>query len=222
MSFAKGLNFYKQFWIFFIASFFGVVVEMLWCMFRFHTIESRAGLIYGPFNLVYGFGALFMTLVLNKLYSKNDRWIFLMGVLIGSVWEYACSLVQEKLFGSTSWNYVDFPLNLNGRVNLLYSIFWGILALLWVKEIYPFVSKLIEKIPNSIGKPLTWICLVFMVYNCIASAMVVYRMNYREQGVAPRTAIERVIDERYPSEKVKKIYPNMTFICDEECYKINA
>ena len=56
--FARGMNFYKLFWVFFIGCFLGVVVETLWCLAtRFHY-ESRVGLVYGPFNLVYGFGAL--------------------------------------------------------------------------------------------------------------------------------------------------------------------
>ena len=54
-SFAEGLNFYKLFWVFFIGSFLGVVIEVLFCLATQHRLESRTGLVYGPFNLVYGF-----------------------------------------------------------------------------------------------------------------------------------------------------------------------
>lgn len=53
-SFAHGLNFYKLFWIFFVGCFLGVVIETLYCLVTRHRFESRQGLIYGPFNLVYG------------------------------------------------------------------------------------------------------------------------------------------------------------------------
>lgn len=210
-SFASGLNFYKLFWIFMIGCFFGVVIETIWCVLRFHHIESRTGLVYGPFNLVYGFGAVIMTVSLFKLAGQRDLWIFLAGTVIGGVYEYICSYVQEKLLGTVSWDYTDFPLNLHGRINLLYCFFWGILALLWVRDIYPKMSILIEKIPNLYGKALTFVCLAFMIINVFMSMGVVYRMVKRQEGVPPVCAIGRYIDNAYPDERVKKIYPNMQF-----------
>lgn len=210
-SFAEGLNFYKLFWVFFIGCFLGVVLETLWCVVTRGHYESRTGLIYGPFNLVYGFGAFLMTVVLIRLSGQRDLWIFLSGALIGGIYEYLCSVVQEKMFGTVSWDYSAFPLNLNGRVNLLYCFFWGFLALLWVKDAYPKMSALIEKIPNSIGVSLTWCCLVFMVFNVIMSCCVVGRMAARHIDVAPSNAFWRYIDKHYPDERVKKVYPNMKF-----------
>ncbi|MBQ8333199.1 MAG: hypothetical protein IJX93_05440, partial [Clostridia bacterium] len=58
VSFAHGLNFYKLFWVFTIGCFIGVVIETFWCLLRYRKLESRKGLVWGPFNLVYGFGAL--------------------------------------------------------------------------------------------------------------------------------------------------------------------
>lgn len=210
-SFAYGLNFYKLFWIFMIGCFLGVVLETIWCVLRFHHIESRTGLVYGPFNLVYGFGAVIMTVSLFKLVGQRDLWIFLAGTIIGGAYEYICSFIQEKMLGTISWNYEDFPLNLNGRINLLYCFFWGILALLWVRDIYPKMSHLIEKIPNTYGKALTFACMAFMLVNTFMSAGVVYRMVKRQEGVAPKSVIGMYIDNAYPDERVKKIYPNMQF-----------
>lgn len=87
-SFAHGLNFYKLFWIFFVGCFLGVVIETLYCLVTRHHFESRQGLIYGPFNLVYGVGALAMTLGLYWLRGKRDLWVFLGGFVIGSAFEY--------------------------------------------------------------------------------------------------------------------------------------
>lgn len=66
-SFASGVNFYKVALICIAGSFAGVVVEILWCLFRNGYIESRSGLVYGPFNPVYGIGAVVMTLALYLL-----------------------------------------------------------------------------------------------------------------------------------------------------------
>ena len=55
--------------------------------------------------------------------------------------EYICSLGQEIVFGSVAWDYSSLPLNINGRVCLLYSIFWGVLGVGWVKLVMPLVDK---------------------------------------------------------------------------------
>ncbi|MBQ7931990.1 MAG: putative ABC transporter permease [Clostridia bacterium] len=211
VSFAQGLNLYKLFWIFAFGCFLGVVIETLWCIFRYHKLESRKGLVWGPFNLVYGFGALAMTLGLYPIRDCRDLLIFAAGSVIGGVFEYLCSVVQEKLTGTVSWDYRDFPLNLHGRINLLYCFFWGILALLWVKDLFPNMTSLIEKIPSSVGVPLTWLGILFFVIDSILSALVVYRMNARCSGSAKTSRYWKMIDSRYPDEKVKRIYPNMQF-----------
>ncbi len=133
--FAKGLNGYKLLLVCFIGSFFGVIIEMLWCLVSVIIemlwclvsrgyIESRAGLVYGPFNLLYGFGAVVLTVTLYK-FRNRGAWIsFLGGIIVGSVVEYVCSWGQELVFGTRSWDYSKMPFNINGRICLLYSIFW--------------------------------------------------------------------------------------------------
>ncbi len=214
--FAKGLNFYKLFWIFFIGCFLGVVIEILWCLLTRHHYESRQGLIYGPFNLVYGFGALAMTLALYWLRRKRDSWIFLGGMVIGGAFEYLCSWVQEFFLGTVSWDYHEMPFNLNGRINLLYSIFWGILALLWLKAILPFLESWIEKLPNRMGKILTWVLLVFMLANTLISACAVARMSQRHQNIPASGVIDAFLDKHYDDERLTKIYPNMMFVKEHE------
>lgn len=206
--FASGLNFYKLFWIFFIGCFVGVVIETLWCLLTRHRLESRAGVIYGPFNPVYGFGAVLLTLCLHKLSKKRDLWIFLCSMVLGGAFEYLCSLVQELAFGTVSWEYSHTMFNIGGRTNLLYSFFWGILGLLWIKDIYPFLSRLIERIPQRIGVILTWVLCVFMVFNMGISALACARQADRQKGIPSTNAITEFLDRHYPDEFLRKIYPN--------------
>ena len=211
--FAEGLNFYKLFWIFVIGCFLGVVIETLWCMLRYHKIESRKGLVWGPFNLVYGFGAVVMTLGFWSVMDRRPALLFLIGSILGGVYEYVCSVIQEKVVGTVSWDYRDFPLNLHGRINLIYCFFWGILAVFWGKELYPGMSRMIEWIPASIGIPLTWFGGIFFIVDSIHSAFVVYRMNERQGAGCSYHRFWQFYDRFYPDEKVRKIYPNMKFQC---------
>ena len=216
MHFARGMNLYKQFIILFIGSFAGVVVELLWCFLRHGYIESRSGLVYGPFNLVYGFGAYFLTMVLYGYRNRSAIYSFLGGFITGSVVEYACSFFQELLFGSTSWDYSNVPLNINGRICLLYSVFWGFLGVFWIKQVYPRFSVWVMKIPNRIGKIMVWVLLVFMIFNAIVSGIAVYRWSERVEGHAASNGFEQFVDNRFPDSRMERIYPNMEFHAETE------
>lgn len=209
--FAKGLNIYKVLMIGYIGCFVGVVIEMIWCLLTRGYIESRAGLVYGPFNLLYGAGAVVMTIALYRFRNKG-RWIsFLGGFIVGSVVEYVCSWGQEVLFGSRSWDYSHLPFNLNGRICLLYSIFWGFLGVLWVKTIYPWMAKLILKLPEKFGKALTWILLAFFIFNAIVTVFAVFRWSQRLDMIEPSNALWEFIDARFPNERMERIFANMVF-----------
>lgn len=209
--FAKGLNLYKLLLICFVGSFAGVVIEMLWCLVTHGYIESRSGLVYGPFNLLYGVGAVALTACLYKFRNRGSWISFLGGMLIGSVVEYACSFGQELIFGSRSWDYSHLPFNINGRICLLYSVFWGILGVFWIKNIYPRMAKIILKIPNLIGKITTWVLVVFFVFNSFMSCVSLYRWSQRLDNVAPANSFMEWIDDRFPDERMEKVYANMEF-----------
>ena len=216
VSFAHGLNFYKLVWIFFIASFVGFVVETLWCIVTRHTIESRQGLIYGPFSQIYGLGAVFMTVTLRRFATKNDRWIFLGGMVIGGVFEYICSVFQEKLFGSISWNYESQRLSLDGRTSLLYMFFWGTLCVVFIKNIYPKLSSFVEKIPNKQGVVFSWIIIMFMVFDVFISSVAVHRWSKRITGVPAENSFQEFLDSHYNDEYMENIYPNMMFLSENQ------
>ncbi len=209
--FASGNTFYKLFWVFFIGSFAGVIIESLYCIIQYGHYESRVGLLYGPFNLVYGIGALVLSGFLYKYRNRSKIYSFIGGFIVGSIVEYFCSCFQELIFGSTSWDYSNIPFNLNGRICLLYSLFWGILGIFWIKDIYPMLSSLILKIPNKVGKKLTIVLLIFMILNSLVTGVVVYRWKERVNGVVSSNAISDTIDTLYPDERMGKIFANLTF-----------
>lgn len=210
--FAKGLNLYKILLICFVGSFVGVIVELLWCLVKNGYIESRSGLVYGPFNLLYGAGAVLLTVCLYK-FRNRGAWIsFLGGILVGSVVEYICSWGQEMLFGSRSWDYSHMPFNINGRICLLYSIFWGFLGVLWIKRIYPVMAECILKIPNKAGKIITWILVAFFAFNSFMTLTSMARWTQRMNGIEPSTKFEEFIDNRFTDSRMEKIFANMKFI----------
>ena len=209
--FAKGLNLYKLLLICFVGSFAGVAIELLWCLVTNGYLESRSGLVYGPFNLLYGAGAVVLTVCLYRFRNRGSWLSFLGGFVVGSAVEYVCSWGQEMLFGSRSWDYSHMPFNINGRICLLYSVFWGFLGVLWIKELYPWMAQWILKIPDKIGKVVTWILVVFFVFNAFMSFTSVVRWSQRVDGIAPSNGFWEFIDQRFPDERMESIYANMEF-----------
>lgn len=193
-----------------IGCFLGVIVETINHFVFTASYECKWGLIYGPFNPVYGIGAVVMTVCLNKLSNLRDLWIFLICMVIGSVVEYLCSYFQEMIFHTVSWDYSADRINFGGRTSLLFGFFWGILGLVWIKDLYPLLSRWIEKIPKKLGIPITWVVFVYMVLNIAISASAVYRQTLRSDGVEARNSIEVFLDKHYPDEFLRKMYPNMS------------
>lgn len=209
--FAAGMSFYKLALVFIIGSFAGVVIETIWCLLRHGYIESRNGVLWGPFSPLYGLGATALTLALYR-FRNRGRWLsFVGGFVIGTVVEYVCSWWQEWAFGSRSWDYSALPFNINGRVCLLYSLFWGVLGVMWIKDIYPRLSKWILRIPEKAGQLLTWAMTIFMIVNCAVSGLACLRWSERIRGIPPANAYEAFMDAHFTDERMQSIWANMNF-----------
>ncbi len=215
IKFAEGLSFKKLFFIFVIGCIIGVVWEESYLYVKRLILDYddtswrlHRGLIYGPFNPVYGIGAVFIVYVTEKL-KKNLFITFIVSALIGGIVEYGIHFFQDIVYGMTSWDYEEYFLNIGGRTNLLYMIFFGILGVLFVKLIYPTISNLIEKIPIKIGNIIFYVLLVFFIINAFLSYTAVLRMVERKDNLPPSNKLEEIYDEIYPDEFLKKIYVNL-------------
>ena len=169
---------------------------------------SRSSVVYGPFSLVWGIGIAGATIVLYRYRNREDRHIFLAGMLLGGAYEYICSVFTELAFGTVFWDYSKIPFNLGGRINLLFCFFWGIAAWVWMKRLYPLTSRYIEKIPKRFGKILTYLILVFMAWDVTVSAAALARYGERARNIPPENNVEVWIDQEFPDERMEQIYPN--------------
>lgn len=206
--FAEGCGFYKLVCLFLIGAFLGDITETIFCFITMGKIMSRSSVVYGPFSIVWGLGCVLLTLILYQYREKSDSFIFLFGTFLGGAYEYICSIFTELVFGTIFWDYSKIPFNLGGRINLLYCFFWGIAAVIWMKFLYPKLSALIELIPVKSGKCLTWIMVVFMVFNIIISSLALDRYNERHSKNPGKTnAYTEFMDSHFPDERMEKIYP---------------
>ena len=203
-----GLSFYKLVFIFAVCCVVGFSVETAWCYLRHGYVESRKSLVWGPLSVTYGMGGVLLTLVLSRFEAAALWKVFLLSFAVGTGAEYICSLGQEIVFGSVAWDYSHLPLNINGRVCLLYSVFWGVLGVAWVRLVMPLTDKLFALIPGRIAAVLVWAFVVFFVLDCFVSATAAFRMNQREAGQAPRNRYEQYLDVHFTDERMHQIYAN--------------
>lgn len=212
--FAEGLCFRKLFFIFLIASVIGTIYEDLLIFVRTFLETgvgvwmTHRGVIYGPFNVIYGFGAALMCWLLLRKPYKNWQ-IFLYSALMGGAVEYLLSLGQELVIGTRSWDYSNQILDINGRTTLPIMLIWGAMGLVFIKIVYPWVSSLIEKIPPAVGENLFIILLIFMIFNMVVSWSALIRQNLRHHEIRPLTPIGEFYDRYYPDEFLRKYYTNM-------------
>ena len=207
--FAEGCSFYKLVSLFFIGAFLGDITETIFCLITAGKLMSRSSVVYGPFSIVWGLGCAFLTAILYRIRNKNDSYIFIAGTLLGGVYEYICSVFTELVFGTVFWDYSKFAFNLGGRINLLYCFFWGIAAVVWMKLLYPRLSIWIEKIPMKAGKIICTVMLVFMIFDCLLSAMALDRYTERNTtGKQAQNEVESFLDEHFGDERMERIYPN--------------
>ena len=117
------------------------------------TIEQRkfvnSGFLNGPFCPIYGFGAIIMLLCLSFLKEKPIL-LFIAAFFILSIWEYLVGLFLEKVFKTKYWDYSHLKFNIQGRVCLKNSLFWGVLGVAFICCIHPFIDKYIKMIPINI------------------------------------------------------------------------
>lgn len=210
--FAQGYCFVKIFVFFVLGCIIGTYYEEILWFIRFHEKVDRQGVFYGPFSPIYGLGISIFVIFLGRNAEKRS-WLktWAWSALIGGCTEYATSLIAEKIFGSTIWDYSNIPLNINGRTTLPFMVFWGLGGMVLMKLVYPFVSKWIEKIPYKVGQVVFYIALVLMIIDLVLSYGAMGRRTMRDQGMPPKTFIGQFFDRVYPDEYIDEKIPAMVF-----------
>lgn len=118
-------------------SMIGWIIEVVDQFYRQKKFINR-GFLLGPYCPVHGLGALLMLILLSK-FSNNTLVLFINSVLLCTVLEYITSFVLEKIFRARWWDYSDYKFNLNGRVCLQNSLFFGLAGVIIVKFSQPFL-----------------------------------------------------------------------------------
>lgn len=208
------LTLYWVFWLFLIAGVAGDLVEVVFWLVTRGELTSRSSLLYGQFSIVWGAGAVLLTLVFRRMDQSSTARIFLTGTALGGVYEYICSWIQELLFGACFWDYRHLPLNLNGRVNLVFCLFWGAAAVLWVRTVCPALCRLVGRIPREQGRRIAMGAAAFLMFSTVVTTAALGRMERRREGEPALGAVSRFLDAAFPDGVLHARYPNMGILSE--------
>ena len=185
---------FKVFIIFMIGCILGYVVEMIVALVQNGHFVSRQGLLYGPFTPVYGIGILVYYIFFRIVKNRDKKIVFISSMILGGITEYLCSYIQEKAFGTVSWDYSNWLFNINGRTTLIHCTYWGFAGLLYVSYIEPLIPKIEEVVRNHKVKIMATSVAIFMVFNVAISSMAAIRQKERQENIAANSKIDVFLD----------------------------
>lgn len=218
------ITIHHLFWYFLIFSILGLIIETLYCFATSGVIESRKGLIWGPFCPVYGVCGAFLIYVLDKFDCKSAIKLFILGFIGGSIAEYILSYSLEAIYGMKFWNYEYLQYNINGRISLLFSFYWGILSIILIKFVRPVIDKVIGKIKPHTRNIIELGIFIFLCVDCLVTIWgiqtyqnrVVFNKEFKTDSNNIFLKVrEKIENDYFTNERMSTTFPNLR-IKDEE------
>lgn len=142
------------FFIFLVCSIFGWLWEVLLNVVFCGCFANR-GILYGPWLPIYGFGALMVLYI--ALNVNNPAQIFVISAASCGLLEYMTSFVMEFIWKMRWWNYTG-AFNVNGRINLLVIMVFGIIGLIF----YYFIVPRLGWIKSHLVIPSQYVVMFFV------------------------------------------------------------
>lgn len=204
-------------WYMLIFSILGLIVETIYGYATTGILESRKGLILGPFCPIYGVGAVIILLLLDRFKGHKIK-LFIYGAILGSFIEYILSFMLEAMYGSRFWSYSNF-MNINGRICLLYSAFWGVLSIVLIEFVKKYIDKFIDKI-NGNARIITDIALIiFFSVDILLTVWGISVYKARAKDVyndvkvfEEKNIIQKAGDAIFTDDIMSKIFPNLRLV----------
>lgn len=194
-----GISIFYYVVLFAIYSFLGWIIEVIY---RSLTQKKfvNAGFLYGPFIPLYGIGAFFIIILQYFLQTWHLVPRFIIFGLTLTTIEYIVGFLSEKIFKLTLWDYSENKFNLQGKVCLLFSTLWTILALAFVTFIHPIILSNILTLDILHIKVAAFTFLIYYSIDFVFSVVSITEFQkkiaylYTEYFNLSNLEIERIVD----------------------------
>lgn len=113
------------------------------------------GFLRGPYIPIYGCAIVTIILSMGIFSNLNSDNLFVIILqmtyiaVITAIWEFYTSWLLEKVFKTRWWDYSSHKYNIQGRISLYVSFFFGIGGFILYRFIYPLFENLYNTVPND-------------------------------------------------------------------------
>lgn len=208
-------GFYQYIIIFLVASVLGLILETVYMYALYGVVESRVGLVWGPFSPLYGFGAVLLTAVLWPLRNQPIWIIFVISAGIGGILEQIAGWGMETVMHAWSWSYLHFPDHITQWVAWHFLIMWGVLGLAWCKLIMPEMLFRIGEPTTRRQAVVAGLLAAFIALDVSITVMCFYRAGKRQEGIPPQNVFEEYIDRHFGDDFISDTFENINLDRDK-------
>ena len=208
----------KYFLLFIIYAVGGWIVEEIYCSICEKKFVNR-GFMIGPICPIYGFGGLFMTMLLTP-FREHPALVFCLAVLLCAVLEYFTSYIMEKIFNARWWDYSDRKYNLNGRICLRNLIPFGIFGMIIIYVFNPFIFNNVSKLSQDNLHILAGIIAIITLIDFVVSMHVVSKVtstaerlskdNPKDDTNEITKQVKKELKETVTGKRLVDAYPDFT------------
>ncbi len=208
---AMSLGWYQIAIVFFIGCMAGLLLEEIWMLITAGLAQNRVGLVWGPFSPLYGFGAVFLTVVSFELRRHGARgWqVFLVAAVIGGLLEQITGWSMEMLFNATSWSYLHLPDHITKWVAWRFLVFWGLLGLVWYHVVMPVLLYRIGMPTSKRQFVFVLLLTVYLAADIFMTVACFNRKTERDAGVPAQTALDVWVDDYYSDAFIAGRFQNL-------------
>lgn len=199
--------------LFIIYSMIGWIIEVTYVYIIDKTLVNR-GFLIGPYIPIYGTCALIITTLLTPL-KNNPILLIILSMLICSLTEYITSFIQEKIFNARWWDYSKKKFNLNGRICLLNTTLFGILAILLIYIVNPFITNILTDMNKKYLEIISITYSLIFIIDFIISIKFALNLkskfsNFKNDAtIEIKKLIKETLKSNYISKRFYKAFPNL-------------
>lgn len=211
--------------LFIIYSIIGWIIEVVAVSKDTKCFINR-GFLIGPYCPIYGVCSLIIILIIPKF--ENIGILFLITMIICSLIEYITSYLMEKMFKARWWDYSHLKFNLNGRICLKNSLYFGILGVLLIKYVNPLILNYLKMIPDKTINILFYLSFIIFIIDNIISFKVVFKIKEtakfikRDNTKEITEKVKQILSNSYLSKRLLNAFPNFKIIIKDIERKIRG
>ena len=193
-------NIYLLFWIYSILG---------WCMETIYvsTLNKRfinRGFFLGPYCPIYGTGGVLLLLI--SKYQEEPLTVFLLSIVICSIVEYLTSYFLELIYRVRWWDYSNRMFNINGRICLFNAVCFGLLGMLMVCFLNPYLLDILNSFNNNIKIIIIVIIFLLTTTDIVITFITMFDIKKTIINIKDKSIIHKHLTKAYSNFKIYKNY----------------